>query len=59
MWCIITVSFINSICVLQELGLKCDKAVIKVVNFIRSHALKHRQFQHFLSEINAEYGDIT
>lgn len=32
--------------------------VVKAVNFIRSHGLKHREFQSFLAEIDAEYGDI-
>jgi hypothetical protein len=34
------------------------KLVVPVVNFIRSQGLNHRQFQSFLSEIYAEYGDI-
>ena len=33
-------------------------AVIKDVNFIRSHALNHRQFKIVLDEFNAEYSDI-
>jgi len=33
--------------------------VIKTVNIIRSHALKHRQFKAYLSELNSEYGDIV
>ncbi|XP_069470077.1 general transcription factor II-I repeat domain-containing protein 2-like [Ambystoma mexicanum] len=32
--------------------------VVSCVNFIRAHALKHRQFQEFLSELNADYGDV-
>ncbi|XP_069498946.1 general transcription factor II-I repeat domain-containing protein 2-like [Ambystoma mexicanum] len=32
--------------------------VVSSVNFIRAHALKHRQFQEFLSELNADYGDV-
>ena len=32
--------------------------VIKYVNFIRSHALNHRQFKIVLDEFNAEYSDI-
>lgn len=34
------------------------KDVIKVVNFIRSHALNHREFQQLLADVDAEYGDI-
>lgn len=33
--------------------------VVKTVNFIKSRGLNHRQFQEFLKETNAEYGDIT
>ena len=33
-------------------------AVIMDVNFIRSHALNHRQFKIVLDEINSEYSDI-
>ena len=32
--------------------------VIKVVNFIRSKGLNQRQFQQFLSDLNAHYGDL-
>ncbi|XP_069463365.1 general transcription factor II-I repeat domain-containing protein 2-like [Ambystoma mexicanum] len=32
--------------------------VVSCVNFIRAHALKHRQFHEFLSELNADYGDV-
>lgn len=34
------------------------KVVVKVVNFIRSHALNHREFRTYLQEIQSEYGDI-
>ena len=34
------------------------KPVVWAVNFIRSHALIHRQFQSFLKEIDAEYSDL-
>jgi hypothetical protein len=30
--------------------------VIKTVNYIRSHALPHRQFNEFLKELDLEYG---
>ncbi|XP_030834459.1 general transcription factor II-I repeat domain-containing protein 2-like [Strongylocentrotus purpuratus] len=33
-------------------------AVIKDVNFIRSHALNHRQFKTVLDELDAQYSDI-
>ncbi|KAL3859345.1 hypothetical protein ACJMK2_009570 [Sinanodonta woodiana] len=32
--------------------------VVSCVNFIRAHALNHRQFQEFLSELNASYEDV-
>lgn len=32
--------------------------VFKSVNFIRSRVLKHRQFQTFLEEMNADFGDV-
>ncbi|KAK3549650.1 hypothetical protein QTP86_005414 [Hemibagrus guttatus] len=35
------------------------KPVIKVINYIRSKALCHRQFQQFLLDIQAEYGDVV
>ena len=34
------------------------KIVVSCVNFIRAHALNHRQFQEFLSELNASYEDV-
>ncbi|KAF0708047.1 general transcription factor II-I repeat domain-containing protein 2-like, partial [Aphis craccivora] len=33
------------------------KDVVKIVNFIRSRALNHREFKNFPSEIDAEQGD--
>ena len=33
--------------------------VVKTVNFILSRGLNHRQFQEFLKQIEAEYGDLT
>lgn len=33
--------------------------VVITVNFIRSRALNHRQFQGMLSEINSEFTDVT
>jgi hypothetical protein len=32
--------------------------VVSTVNFIRRCALDHRQFQQFLLEIEANYGDV-
>ena len=32
--------------------------VISIVNYIRSHGLKHRQFRDFLEEMNAEFPDL-
>ncbi|XP_076132871.1 general transcription factor II-I repeat domain-containing protein 2A-like [Alosa pseudoharengus] len=32
--------------------------VVKTINLIRAKALNHRQFQTFLSEVEAEYGDV-
>lgn len=32
--------------------------VVSSVNYIRSHGLNHRQFQQYLSEVEAEYGDV-
>ncbi|XP_078271885.1 general transcription factor II-I repeat domain-containing protein 2 isoform X1 [Rhinoraja longicauda] len=34
------------------------KPVVKTINFIRSKALNHPQFQQFLLDIQAEYGDV-
>jgi hypothetical protein len=33
-------------------------AVIYTVNFVRNHGLNHRQFKHFLEEIEAKCGDV-
>ena len=35
------------------------KPVINAINYIRSKALCHRQFQQFLLDIQAEYGDVV
>ena len=32
--------------------------VVKIVNIIRSRGLYHRQFQSFLSDVDADYGDV-
>ncbi|GAA6095214.1 general transcription factor II-I repeat domain-containing protein 2-like [Tachysurus ichikawai] len=43
--------------------LVCNKVnkegVIKTINYIRTKALCHRQFQQFLLDIQAEYGDVV
>lgn len=32
--------------------------VIQTINFVKNNALRHRQFQSFMDEINAEYKDL-
>ena len=34
------------------------QAVIKTVNYIRSHALSHRHFKEFLKVLYSKYGDV-
>lgn len=34
------------------------KAVIKVINFLRSRGLTHRQFREFLLQLDTQYGDV-
>ncbi|KAJ1118404.1 hypothetical protein NDU88_006595 [Pleurodeles waltl] len=53
-------------CLIHQQALCCKspkldsvmKIVVSCVNFIRAHALNHRQFQEFLSELNVAYEDI-
>uniref|UniRef100_A0A8C8SQM6 SPIN-DOC-like zinc-finger domain-containing protein n=1 Tax=Pelusios castaneus TaxID=367368 RepID=A0A8C8SQM6_9SAUR len=53
-------------CLIHQQALCCKslkwdsvmKVVVSCVNFIRAHALNHRQFQEFLSELNVAYEDI-
>jgi hypothetical protein len=33
--------------------------VISTVNYIRRNGLTHRQFQHFLEEIETQYGNVV
>ena len=35
------------------------KAVTTTVNCIRTNALNHRKFKKFLSDIDADYGDVV
>ena len=35
------------------------KVAVKVVNYIKSNGLNHRQFKEFLLELNASYPDLT
>lgn len=61
------ISFIQYHCIIHQENLSAKSVsiqevmnvVIKAVNFIKSRGLNHRQFQEFLKETNAEYGDIT
>jgi hypothetical protein len=32
--------------------------VIKLINFLKSRALNHRQFNEFLKDLGSEYGDV-
>ena len=32
--------------------------IIKLINFIKSYALKHREFKEFLKDLETEYGDV-
>lgn len=53
-------------CLIHQQALCCKslkwdsvmKVVVSCVNFIRAHALNHRQFQELLSELNASHEDI-
>ena len=53
-------------CILHQEAL-CSKSlqmkevmdlVVKIVNFIRSHALNHRHFKSFLVDMDSEYGEL-
>lgn len=54
----------NFHCIIQALCCKvlaCQEVmsvIISSINFIRKNGLGHRQFQHFLGEIESEYGDV-
>ena len=41
----------------KHVTMKEEKQTVKTVNFIRSRALNHRQFQQLLQEMDSEYGD--
>ncbi|XP_067318488.1 general transcription factor II-I repeat domain-containing protein 2-like [Anolis sagrei] len=53
-------------CLIHQQALCCKslkwdsvmKIVVSCVNFIRANALNHRQFQEFLSELNADHEDV-
>ncbi|XP_073332529.1 general transcription factor II-I repeat domain-containing protein 2-like [Pagrus major] len=53
-------------CLIHQQALCCKvlrwasvmKVVVHCVNYIRKNALKHRQFQAFLSELESAYGDV-
>jgi hypothetical protein len=32
--------------------------IIKLINFLKSRALNHRQFNEFLKDLGSEYGDV-
>ena len=43
----------------KNLDISCVlKPVVSAVNFIRGHALHHRQFQAFLEEIDSDFCDL-
>ncbi|XP_042204155.1 general transcription factor II-I repeat domain-containing protein 2-like [Homarus americanus] len=43
----------------KDLDISCVlKPVVSAVNFIRGHALNHRQFQAFLEEIDSDFCDL-
>lgn len=53
-------------CIIHQRAL-CGKAldladvmqiVSRTVNYMRSHALKHRQFKNFLADVESEYPDL-
>ena len=37
---------------------RCDEHFVKTVNIIRARGLYHRQFQAFLSDVDAGYGNV-
>ena len=53
-------------CLIHQQALCCKvlkwdsvmKVVVSSINYIRANGLKHRQFQQFLSEVEAEHGDV-
>lgn len=56
----------NFHCIIHQEALCCKvlacqevmSVVISSIHFIRKNGLGHRQFQHFLDEIESEYGDV-
>ncbi|XP_063989608.1 general transcription factor II-I repeat domain-containing protein 2-like [Diachasmimorpha longicaudata] len=59
-------SMLNFHCIIHQenlcaKSLKMDhvmKVVVKIVNFIKSKGLNHRQFQEFLKALESEYSDV-
>ena len=58
-----TAKLFRSHCIIHQENL-CGKSVkmqnvmsvvVKTVNFVRARGLSHRQFQHLLAEMNAQY----
>ena len=61
-----TAKLFRSHCIIHQENL-CGKSVkmqnvmsvvVKTVNFVRPRGLNHRQFQHLLAEMNAQYQDL-
>ena len=61
-----TAKLFRSHCIIHQENL-CGKSVkmqnvmsvvVKTVNFVRARGLNHRQFQHLLAEMNAQYQDL-
>jgi hypothetical protein len=54
-------------CIIHQEALCCQilslndvmDIVISTANYIRRNGLTHRQFQHFLKEIETQYGDVV
>ena len=52
-------SFAKTTCVAKSVKMQnVVSVVVKTVNFVRARGLNHRQFQHLLAEMNAQYQDL-